>query len=298
MRFDGRARQWVEEVTGRSVARARRMTGGVSSFVHEVVLADGDRVVLRRTFDEPGLDLGSARAEREVVALGRLTASDLTPRLLAADIGGERCGLPAVLTTRVPGRPWVAPGGLVTAWVDGLAAALRSVPDLAGPASDLSTLAPTEPWLDAVDLPPPWTGVPDAWAWALDVARDGLPPGSADRLVHRDLHPANVLFHRRRLSGIVDWEATCRGPAELDVARCRVQVAFLAGPDAADALLARVADLAPAYGPAWDAVVACELSPWTEELLVYNRIGASLTLAGIRSALDAVVARAAASSSG
>jgi hypothetical protein len=82
------------------------------------------------------------------------------------------------------------------------------------------------------------------------------------------------------------------GPPELDLARCRVQVAVLAGIEAADALLARGADIAPAYGPAWDAVVACELSPWTEALLIYRDLGAEVTVDGIRDALDAFVAQA------
>lgn len=289
MRFDGRARGWVEEVTGASVVRARPLHGGGSSVVHDITLADGRRLVLRRMSDTSGLDGARARTESEVVALGRLPVADLSPRLVASDPAGDRCGAPAVLITRLPGRPWVRPGDDVETWVAGLAAALRFVHDLDDPATDRPR---TEPWLDGVPGPPAWTTVPDAWTWAIELAHRGLPPGSVDRLLHRDCHPGNVLFSRRRLSGVVDWEAMCRGPAELDIARCRVQVAVLAGPAAADALLDAVADLAPAYGPAWDALVACELSPWTEMMLGYNRVGATLTVHGIRAALDQVVTSA------
>lgn len=296
MRFDGRARAWVEDVTGAPVVRARRMAGGVSSAVHEVVLADGARVVLRRTIDLPVADGPTARAEaeREVAGLRRLGGWTLAPRVVATDLDGGRCGAPAVLVTRLPGRPWVAPGAHVERWVDGLAAALRAVHDLDRPIDGLPT---TRPWLFGPRVPPPWTAGPEAWAWAFAVVAGGLPEGGPDRLVHRDLHPGNVLFNRRRLTGIVDWESMCRGPGELDVARGRVQVAVLAGSDAADALLARCADLAPGYDGRWDALVACELSLWTEDLLAFNRLGVRLTLAGIRAALDAVVAQAYASAS-
>jgi hypothetical protein len=280
VRFDRRARAWVEDVTGDHVVRVRNLEGGVSSAIHEVVLGGGDRVVLRRTIDLPEAaePTAHAEAEREVAGLRRLAGWPLAPTLVATDLDGGRCGAPAVLVTRLPGRPWVAPGAAVGAWVDGLAAAVRSVHDL----DRLPTGLPaTEPHLFGPRVPPPWTTAPAAWRWAWSVATAGLPPGGPERLVHRDLHPGNVLFHRGRLTGVVDWESMSRGPAELDVSRCRVQVAVLA----------------PGYDPRWDAIVACELSAWTEDLLGYNRAGARLTLAGIEAALDGVVAQAYASAS-
>lgn len=286
MRFDRRARGWVEEVTGSTVVRTRPLLGGGSSVVNDLVLADGRRLVLRRMDDVSGLDGASQRTRSEVAALGRLPTSKLVPRLVAADPDGERTGASAVLLTRVPGRPWLPPAGGVTAWVDGLAAAQRFVAELGDPGADLPR---TTPWLDTYVDPPPWTADPDGWAWAAEVASRGLPPGGPDRLLHRDAHHGNVLFNRGRLSGIVDWEAMCRGPGELDVARCRVQVALVAGPEAADAFLDRCRAIAPAYSPAWDAVVACELSPWTDILLT----GSGRPRAEVRSALDAVVVRAA-----
>ncbi len=300
MRFDGRARRWVEDVTGRTVVRARRMPGGASSAVHEVVLADGGRVVLRRTIgaftDVP--TAARTEAELEVGALRRLAGWDLVPELLASDLAGEACGAPSVLVTRLPGRPWTTPGRRPEAWVDGLAAAVRAVHDLdldlPGADADLPAAVP---WFHGPSGPPPWTMVPEAWEWA-DATLDGsLPASEPGRLVHRDLHPGNVLFDRGRLTGIVDWEAICRGPVELDVSRCRAHVAVLGGLGAADAFLARLDDLVPTYDRRWDAFAACELRPWTEDLLTYTRLGATLTLADIRSTLDTLVARAQAGTS-
>ena len=63
----------------------------------------------------------------------------------------------------------------------------------------------------------------------------GPPPGLPEVLVHRDYHPGNVLWRRSKISGVVDWQAACTGPAVADVAHCRVNLltfgtAFHPGP--------------------------------------------------------------------
>ena len=43
-------------------------------------------------------------------------------------------------------------------------------------------------------------------------------------LLHRDFHPGNVLWRRGTVTGVVDWQGACTGPAVADVAHCRVNL--------------------------------------------------------------------------
>lgn len=291
MRLDGRTRAWVERELGPGarVGRVRRMVGGVSSVVQEVTVhIDGTtrRVVLRRVVPVPEAEGHDPRAEaeREARSLAALDGRALAPRLLAADPAAEACAVPTVMTTRRPGRPMVAPRH-PQQWIGEMAEAVRAVHAIGTAWSGLPDLTP---WIHTPH-PPPWSRRPEAWTQALAEISSRLPPGGPARLVHRDLHPGNILLHRGRLSGIVDWEQACCGPIEADISRCRVQVACLADRDAADDLLDQLADLSTAYDRRWDALVALELGPWAHDLLTFNRLGAELTLGGIRSTLDDLV---------
>ena len=55
--------------------------------------------------------------------------------------------------------------------------------------------------------------------------------------IHRDYHPANVLWAEGKVSGVVDWVNACRGPAGIDVGHCRVNLALLHGVEMADLFL-------------------------------------------------------------
>lgn len=52
---------------------------------------------------------------------------------------------------------------------------------------------------------------------AAEVAAAGSPPWWPE-LIHRSLHPGNVLWLRGRCSGVVDWINVCAGPAGCDIA--------------------------------------------------------------------------------
>ncbi|GGG15130.1 phosphotransferase family protein [Paenibacillus abyssi] len=73
--------------------------------------------------------------------------------------------------------------------------------------------------------------------------------------IHRDYHPANVLWQQRQVSGVVDWVNSCRGPAGIDIGHCRFNLAQLHGVHAADAFLEayrRHAGSAYRHDPYWD----------------------------------------------
>ena len=56
------------------------------------------------------------------------------------------------------------------------------------------------------------------------------------------------------MSGVVDWINACRGPAGVDVAHCRTNLAQMYGPDSADRFLDAYLDIADGftYDPYWD----------------------------------------------
>jgi aminoglycoside phosphotransferase (APT) family kinase protein len=45
-------------------------------------------------------------------------------------------------------------------------------------------------------------------------------PEFAPVFIHRDYHPGNLIWHFRRISGVVDWAHGCAGPAGLDLSTC------------------------------------------------------------------------------
>ena len=82
--------------------------------------------------------------------------------------------------------------------------------------------------------------------------------------MHRDYHPSNVLWLNGRVSGVVDWVNGCRGPAGIDVAWCRHNLANLHGVSAADDFLAAYTAAAGSdftYDPYWDLMSVVELLP-------------------------------------
>lgn len=71
--------------------------------------------------------------------------------------------------------------------------------------------------------PPGWARYPRVWERAAEISQ-GPAPGLPAVLIHRDFHPGNVLWRRGKVSGVVDWQAACTGPAVADVAHCRVNL--------------------------------------------------------------------------
>src|SRR6266480_1784313 len=133
----------IERVAGARVVAWRRMTGGIASAVHRLTIDHGsyrDVLVLRQY--EPG-DL--ALADSDLAALIRDEAAALravhdaglpAPEPIAADADGrESDGHPAILMTRLPGRPDVTPAD-PEGWLRQIAAMAARIHDVqvaAGP---------------------------------------------------------------------------------------------------------------------------------------------------------------------
>lgn len=237
-----------------------------------------------RRWDRPDL-VGEApdNVANEVRALeaARAVLGPVVPEPLAADRLGRTVGCPAVLMTCVPGTPVV--GDL-------------DVGRLAEPAARLHTadlpggLTGYRPWFDPDRVAVPrWTHAPAAWATLLDTVRGSEPAGSV-AFLHRDYHPGNVLWAEGAISGIVDWVSACLGPAGVDVAHTRTNLALVDGVDAADAYLAAYSALVPGYrhDRSWD---ARDLVGFVDEdfagVLAFNTLGAGLDHATLRDRADA-----------
>ena len=240
-----RALEWVEHSVGYAarVVRVRRLRNAWAAAMHVVALEDahGERrdLVLRRwaRVDIPP-DVGVVANERAALRVAGGAAVP-TPTLIAADPTGAEAGVPAVLMSRLRGRDVVAPPDR-DAWLDGLAQALHAIHATTVPEGELGYF---RPWgLDTVTAPPLWTMAPRRAEHAIEIANQPVPPHTRV-LVHRDFHPGNVLWSRGRVSGVVDWTHTCRGPAAADVAHCRLNLAILFGIDAADDFARRYGEL-------------------------------------------------------
>ena len=80
--------------------------------------------------------------------------------------------------------------------------------------------------------PPRWTARPELWERAVELFRSPIPPADVG-FIHRDFNPGNILWVRRELTGIVDWQAACVGPRSIDPAHCRLNL-FQYDPTMAD----------------------------------------------------------------
>lgn len=239
-------RDWIRRQLGAQVVATHRLAGASSTAVHLLALSDGRRVVLRR-YAWPGfLEDEPIAVRREIDALDFARSKGLpAPKLLAVDVDGRSVGdgVPVVVMERLPGRP--------SRSVDVL--------NLAETAAALHDVAPRGlahryfRWFDDVAYRVPRNATdPALWQWALDVWSQPLPPFEPV-FIHRDFHPGNVLWLRRRVSGVVDWANACAGPAACDISTCRGDLMRIAGPTAADALPA-----------AYRAVTGCDLDPYWE----------------------------------
>ncbi|MBC8136365.1 MAG: aminoglycoside phosphotransferase family protein, partial [Fibrella sp.] len=244
-----------------TVYATERLQGGISSLVHGVSLQAGARTrhfVLRRfdnarwLEDEPGL------ARHEAESLRRATqANASTPQIIAFDETGSDCGVPAVLMTRLAGTVVLNPRNKDT-WLDGLAGSLARI-------HAVSADGFPYPYFTYTDLAtletPSWSRLAKQWDTAIAIAQKTRPVFPSC-FIHRDYHPANVLWHGDTVSGIVDWVNACAGPAAIDVAHCRVNLAQLFGVPTADLFLSayeKHAGTAFSYDPYWDIVALMDI---------------------------------------
>ncbi|MDP8924924.1 MAG: phosphotransferase [Chloroflexota bacterium] len=230
---------------GGRVGTVRRLRGGISSGMHavELIAPSGERrhLVVRR-YGASALREDPRIAEREWSALGALSRAGLpAPRPIWLDRDGAVFGCPTMVTSRLPGRGLLAPRNLA-GWLRQLAEALAQVHLASFRDAELASLLDQRTELARLlerDAPPPGLArQPDGLAvWSALHRWWPHVDASASSLVHGDYWPGNTLWRYGRLTGIIDWEQARRGNPDQDVGYCRLDLAFLRGPEAADAFL-------------------------------------------------------------
>lgn len=227
-----------------------RMPGGGGTAMHriDVTMPSGAETafVLRRYLPETGQD--GAAATREAATLEALRDTMVAaPEVLWLDADGAVFGRPALAMTLLPGRTRTADVTADPALLRGLAEALvslRWVPldavDHLPTHHDVTTL--TAGLREGAD--PPRSDLVDTHhireVVLAHADRIALEPAA---LAHGDFHVGNVLFDGARPVGIVDWTHARIADPRADVAFCALDLALVAGPEAADAFLAEHAAL-------------------------------------------------------
>ena len=256
-------RRWIESVTGARVLSVAVLPGATSSLVHAVEIestAGRYSLVLRRFVNQKWVEREPDIAVREALSLQHATRAGLpAPELIAFDPDGAHCGVPATLVARIPGSVVLEPADR-TSWLRGLAESAAQIHrvDAAGFRWKYRR------YNDGLALAvPSWSKQQEAWKIAIEIV-EGPPRPYSESFVHRDYHPSNVLWQDGRVGGVVDWVNGCRGPAGIDVAWCRHNLANLHGGSVADEFLNAYSAEAGSefqYDPYWDLMSVVELLP-------------------------------------
>jgi aminoglycoside phosphotransferase (APT) family kinase protein len=257
------SRRWIEGATGARVISVAVLPGATSSLLHavEVESLTGRRsLVLRRFVNEKWVKAEPDVAVREGMSLQHATRAALpAPDLVALDADGEHCGVPATLVATLEGSVVLEPTDRKQ-WLRGLAETAARIHRVDAAGFRWKYRRYNE---GATLTLPRWSKQQEAWAKAIEIV-DGPPRSYSECFVHRDYHPSNVLWQSGRVSGVVDWVNGCRGPAGIDVAWCRHNLANLHGVSVADEFLAAYLAAAGShfqYDPYWDLMSVVELLP-------------------------------------
>jgi aminoglycoside phosphotransferase (APT) family kinase protein len=220
---------------GARVTRLRRLGGAGASDAYDVTLDRAPRRVVVKLYRDGD---GTAPLEWSRLEFAQQVTAPV-PEPIAADLESVWFGRPAVVMSRLPGRPDVTPKN-TDSWVAALAQALTELHETAldGAEGALTRPPRAEMWRPPAGEHDPLT------AAAVSAVTARLPSLSSERVfTHGDFHPGNVLWHRGRISGVVDWSAARLDARWSELAYCRADVCLLLGPDVADRLADAYSDI-------------------------------------------------------
>lgn len=244
----------VEQIESKGrLAGRRRLRGGVGARMDVLVIARPDgprRTVTLRRFPRSNRSSQPAHVAHEFAVLRLVERLGLpAPRPLWLDAEGELFGVPAMALTYLPGGPVYIPSRLQP-WADELARALAEVHAVTPARHDLSLLGVQgrdgvrrqlrERRRRAREHSELAREVHAALV--RDIDRVAWP---APTLVHDDFWPGNTVWHRGRLTAIVDWTHGEVGDPRTDIAQCRIDLALILDQHAANVFLAAYQARAP-----------------------------------------------------
>ncbi len=244
-------------------------------------------VVLRLIDDEALLQRELDIIDREAEALRILAAARMpAPKLVAAHYTPS---LGRLLMTWVDGSIVIDRAGL-TRCVDDLAAVAADI--AATPLPTSHRLSPWRSWAAADPQPPRWGDVA-LWSDAIAFHRSAAaPPAAAEVLLHRDLHPLNILWCGGA-PAVVDWVNACVGHPHAELGHCRWNLAATTDVEVADRFLARYLRRTAErgygdYDPWWDVDSLLDKLPGPAETSAWHAVGRpDLTERHVASASDA-----------
>jgi aminoglycoside phosphotransferase (APT) family kinase protein len=224
---DQTIRWLVAALDATEVVTIEPMPGGSTAAMHRVTLMRKSEaaqvVVLRRYVFEEVVSESPDIAVHETVALGLTRGAGLpAPQLLAEDARAVETDVPTLVMSWLEGRPVWEPRNR-NRFVTEIAQAMASVTDIQVP-PNLAMRSITRYQQTSYD-PPRWASRPKIWERAAEVVVGPIPADDC-RFVHRDFHPGNLLWSRRHLTGIIDWQASCLGPASIDPGHCRLNMLY------------------------------------------------------------------------
>ena len=255
MTFNAAALDWLARSIGAAPQHLNitPMKGSTSSSVFLIKSAhrsEIQRFVLRVLDNRQWLSEEPDLAAHEAAALNEADRANLhAPSLVAYSSDDVGFGVPVVLMTFIEGQSDLRPTNFSN-WINALANELAAIHQHTA----LDFGWQYRSWVDQAALAKvSGANIPEIWEQAIDLWRRSKPI-IQPVFIHRDYHPLNVLWQNNRISGVVDWINACRGPAGVDVAHCRTNLALMFGVPAADQFLAAYCQISRSfeYNPYWD----------------------------------------------
>lgn len=238
------------------VLEIKQLKSSTSSLVYNVLFEDAEskqEVVLRMYDNKQWLSAEPDLVRHEAEALDFAYKNNVnSPKLIATDEHGEHFTHPAIVMSKLPGTVILRPQDVNT-WLEGLAQNLAQIHIVKPQDFIWKYFAYSDINYTQVPL---WSEHKEQWSKLIGFAKL-YKPQFKNSFIHRDYHPANILWQDGNLSGTVDWVNACAGPAGIDVGHARVNLVMLKGLSIAEQFLESYIKCRGQnfiYDPYWDVI--------------------------------------------